>query len=61
VINEGWVTDMRQVVLPLMATMFLAVVTAAKSLFDWNTAWNVGSFFVALVTLLWMWATYMAS
>ncbi|KAL4864155.1 hypothetical protein BDV12DRAFT_205888 [Aspergillus spectabilis] len=53
-INEGWVLGTQQVVLPLMATMFLAVVIAARFLFDWNTAWSVGSFFVALATLLWI-------
>jgi hypothetical protein len=44
--------DTRQVVLPLGATIFLGVVMVAKFLFDWSTAWNVGSFFVALVALL---------
>ncbi|KAL4949691.1 hypothetical protein BDW69DRAFT_197864 [Aspergillus filifer] len=60
VIKEGWVLGTQQVILPLTATTFIAVVMAAKFLFDWSTAWNVGSFFVALATLLWMWATYMA-
>lgn len=60
-ISERWTLSTHQLVLPLMATMFLAVVVAAKFLFGWDTAWSVGSFVVALVTLLWMWATYMAS
>lgn len=51
---------MRHVVLPLMSTIFLVVVVVAKFIFGWSTAWTVGAFFVALVTLLWMWATYMA-
>lgn len=59
-ITEGWTLDMRHVVLPLMSTIFLVVVVVAKSIFGWSTAWTVGAFFVALVTLLWMWATYMA-
>lgn len=61
VIREGWTLDARNVVLPLLATMFLAVVVAAKFLFGWNTAWTVGGFFVALVTLLWMWANHTTS
>jgi hypothetical protein len=47
------------VVLPLFATMFLVVVIAAKSFFDWGTAWSVGSFFVTLATLLWMASQYL--
>ncbi|KAL3469135.1 hypothetical protein BJX99DRAFT_268685 [Aspergillus californicus] len=61
VISEGWTLDTRQVILPLLVIMSLAVVVAAKFLFGWNTAWTVGGFFVALVTLLWMWANHMAS
>ncbi|KAB8212791.1 hypothetical protein BDV33DRAFT_197232 [Aspergillus novoparasiticus] len=60
VITEGWTLDMRHVILPLMSTIFLVVVVVAKFIFGWSTAWTVGAFFVALVTLLWMWATYMA-
>ena len=60
VIREGWTLDARKVILPLLATIFLAVVVAAKFLFGWNTAWTVGGFFVALVTLLWMWANYIS-
>ncbi|KAE8337903.1 hypothetical protein BDV24DRAFT_139148 [Aspergillus arachidicola] len=59
-ITEGWTLDMRHVVLPLMSTIFLVVVVVAKFIFGWGTAWTVGAFFIALVTLLWMWATYMA-
>lgn len=61
VIREGWTLDAGKVILPLLATMFLAVVVAAKFLFGWNTAWTVGGFFIALVTLLWMWANYITS
>jgi uncharacterized membrane protein len=60
-ISEDVAVDTRQVVLPLMVTLFLVVAVTAKFLFGWNTAWTVGGFFVALVTLLWMRATYMAS
>ncbi|KAE8311123.1 hypothetical protein BDV41DRAFT_566112 [Aspergillus transmontanensis] len=54
VITEGWTLDMRHVVLPLMSTIFLVVVVVAKFIFGWSTAWTVGAFFVALVTLLWI-------
>lgn len=60
VIGDGWIPQLVLVVLSFIGTMFLAVVVAAKFLFGWNTAWSVGAFFVALVTLLWMWASYMA-
>lgn len=36
--------------MPLVAIIFLAAVVAVKLIFGWNTAWNVGGFFVALVT-----------
>lgn len=61
VIREGWTFDVRKVVLPLLASTFLVVVVVAKVVFDWETAWTVGSFFVALVTLLWMCANYITS
>ena len=61
VISEGWTLGARQVALPLVATMLLLVVIVARLLFGWDTAWTVGGYFVALVTLLWMWATHIAS
>ena len=51
VIREGWTLDTQRT--PLVVIIFLAVVIIAKFLFCWNTAWTVGGFFVALVTLLW--------
>ncbi|KAI9368688.1 hypothetical protein BJX61DRAFT_537052 [Aspergillus egyptiacus] len=60
-IREGWELDKTQFMFPFMVTLFLGVVVAASFLFGWDTAWAVGSFFVALVTLLCMRAAYMSS
>jgi hypothetical protein len=41
----------------LVVFMFSVVVLASKFLFGWDTAWTVGSCFVALVTLF-FWENY---
>ncbi|KAF2020132.1 hypothetical protein BU24DRAFT_419704 [Aaosphaeria arxii CBS 175.79] len=54
-ISEGLDTGSRGVALSLGATVLFVIVVAARLIFgDWGTAWNVGSFFVALATLAWM-------
>ena len=61
-IKEGWMLDSHHWALPLTATfMFLAIVAAKLIYGDWGIVWNVGSFLVALVTLLWMWANHVVS
>ncbi len=59
-IDEDWVPNLQQKVLPFMVTViFLMVVVGAKLVYgDWGTAWNVGCFLVSLATLLWMWANH---
>lgn len=49
VISEEWTMSSRQMAFPLSVIIFLAIVIAAKFLFSWNTAWTVGSYFIALV------------
>lgn len=49
VINEGWTLPKRRISMPLSVTILLVAVIAAKFLFGWNTAWTVGSYFIALV------------
>ena len=51
VVSEGWALDKRHT-LPLLVAILLGVVVAARFLFGWDTAWTVGAFFVALISLL---------
>ena len=61
-IEEGWKSESLHVVLSLTTLIFFLVVVVAKLVYgDWGIAWNVGSFLVALATLLWMWASHAAS
>jgi hypothetical protein len=61
VINEGRDTDSRHMALQLAAKILFLMVFVAKVVFgDWGTAWNVGSFLVALATLSWMWIRHSA-
>ncbi|GIJ86674.1 hypothetical protein Asppvi_005566 [Aspergillus pseudoviridinutans] len=58
-IQEDWEFSLRNIVLPFVVSLLFVLVVVAKLTFgDWATAWNVGCFFVALATLLWMWAEY---
>ncbi|GFF40216.1 hypothetical protein IFM61606_06038 [Aspergillus udagawae] len=58
-IREDWELSSQHIALPLAVTLLFVMVVVAKLTFgDWATAWNVGCFFVALATLLWMWAEY---
>jgi hypothetical protein len=59
VIKEGWDLHSQYKVMPLIATVLFLIVLGARLLYgDWSVAWNVGSFFVALVALSRMWAGY---
>ncbi|RAH53303.1 hypothetical protein BO85DRAFT_381810 [Aspergillus piperis CBS 112811] len=52
VVSEGWALDKHHITLPLLVAILLGVVVAARFLFGWDTAWTVGAFFVALISLL---------
>ncbi|RFU25457.1 hypothetical protein B7463_g10885, partial [Scytalidium lignicola] len=58
-IKEELRPDLQRTLLPSTATILFLAVAGAKLIYgDWATAWNVGSFLVSLVTLLWMWASH---
>jgi ABC-type transport system involved in cytochrome bd biosynthesis fused ATPase/permease subunit len=58
-IREDWEFNSQHIVFPLAVTLLFVLVVVSKLTFgDWATAWNIGCFFVALATLLWMWADY---
>ncbi|PYI03219.1 hypothetical protein BO78DRAFT_399978 [Aspergillus sclerotiicarbonarius CBS 121057] len=52
VVSEGWALDKHHMTLPLLVAILLGVVVTARFLFGWDTAWTVGAFFVALISLL---------
>lgn len=56
-IKEGWTLN-RSLVSVFLAAISLVVVIAAHFIFGWDTAWTVGGFFVALLSL-WSLASYM--
>jgi hypothetical protein len=57
-IDDGLGPGSQQVVLLLIVAVCFIIVIGAKLVFgDWGTAWNVGCFLVALVTLSFMWVT----
>ena len=52
-IREDWKFDSNRLVLPLIATVLTFMVLGAKLIYgDWGIAWNVGSYLVALASLL---------
>jgi hypothetical protein len=58
-IDDGLEPGSQQVVLLLTVAVCFIIVIGAKLVFgDWGTAWNVGCFLVALVTLSCMWVTH---
>ena len=55
-IQEGWDPPSLHVVLPMTAAALLLTVIGARLAYgDWSIAWNVGSFFIALVALSRTW------
>ena len=55
-IDEVWERDSLCVAVLLTVALVSFMIVGAKLVFgDWGTAWNVGCFVIALVTLLWMW------
>ncbi len=55
-VEERWNYDSQCMVLPLFTTLSLLIVGVSRLIYgDWDIAWNVGCYFVGLISVLMLW------
>lgn len=57
-ITEKWRLDWTHITMTSTITLVFSGIVAAKFLFGWETAWNVGCFLVSFISLAWMWTNH---